>query len=220
MVDEKRQYPLLAVSTWWKLREKFKQSIPGIVTDSYLATTLTIDPSSAKNNIIPNLKLIGLIDEEGKTNQELAKSWRDDGHYTDVCKKIVEQIYPSELVEAVHSPSEDRGAVERWFSIHTGLGQSAVKKMSSFYIALSEADVSKRPERKPKEQPAKKIKIAQPKPDQPRQHVEQAHEPSTQRISPDFPNLNINLQIHISSDASPDQIDKIFESMAKHIYKK
>jgi len=28
------------------------------------------------------------------------------------------------------------------------------------------------------------------------------------------------LQIHISADATPDQIDKIFESMAKHIYKK
>ena len=36
---------------------------------------------------------------------------------------------------------------------------------------------------------------------------------------PNIPAININLQIHISSDASPEQIDKIFESMSKHIYK-
>jgi hypothetical protein len=31
-----------------------------------------------------------------------------------------------------------------------------------------------------------------------------------------FPSLHIDVQIHIASDASADQIDKIFESMAKH----
>lgn len=36
---------------------------------------------------------------------------------------------------------------------------------------------------------------------------------------PNIPALNINLQIHISSDASPEQIEKIFESMSKYIYK-
>lgn len=32
-----------------------------------------------------------------------------------------------------------------------------------------------------------------------------------------FPNLHINIQIHISADSSPDQIDQIFASMAKHL---
>jgi hypothetical protein len=32
------------------------------------------------------------------------------------------------------------------------------------------------------------------------------------------PSLHIDLQIHISSDASFEQIDKIFESIAKHLY--
>jgi hypothetical protein len=31
--------------------------------------------------------------------------------------------------------------------------------------------------------------------------------------------LHIDIQIHISSDASADQIDHIFASMAKHLYK-
>jgi hypothetical protein len=33
------------------------------------------------------------------------------------------------------------------------------------------------------------------------------------------PSLNINLQIHISADATVEQIEKIFESMAKYLYK-
>lgn len=33
------------------------------------------------------------------------------------------------------------------------------------------------------------------------------------------PSLHIDIQVHISPDAKPEQIDKIFESMAKHIYK-
>ena len=54
----------------------------------------------------------------------------------------------------------------------------------------------------------------------------------TPRVSPGFvdeggeavknrrpdPELNINVQIHISSDASAGQIDQIFKSMAQHLY--
>jgi hypothetical protein len=34
------------------------------------------------------------------------------------------------------------------------------------------------------------------------------------------PELHINLQIHISSDSSADQINQILASMAKHIYRR
>ena len=33
------------------------------------------------------------------------------------------------------------------------------------------------------------------------------------------PSLHLDIQIHIASDASPDQIEAIFASMAKHLYK-
>ena len=35
-----------------------------------------------------------------------------------------------------------------------------------------------------------------------------------------LPGININLQVHISADATADQIDQIFASMAKHIYQR
>jgi hypothetical protein len=33
-------FPMLPIAHWWTLRKKFKQSIPGVVTASYLATVL------------------------------------------------------------------------------------------------------------------------------------------------------------------------------------
>jgi hypothetical protein len=33
------------------------------------------------------------------------------------------------------------------------------------------------------------------------------------------PNVYLDIQVHIPADASLEQIDKIFESMAKHLYK-
>lgn len=33
-----------------------------------------------------------------------------------------------------------------------------------------------------------------------------------------IPSLHIDIQVHISSEASADQIDQVFASMAKHLY--
>jgi len=225
--EKKTSFQMLPVAHWWNLREKFKQSIPGIVTDNYLATALNTQPRSARANILPYLKDIGLIDQEGKT-QDLAKAWRDDKQYADVCKKIRDNLYPDDLIAAVPTPSEDREAIERWFANHTGAGTAAVRRMATIYITISEADVSKKPDKKAKKQGAKpKAKVPQKK------QKDNTGGKTAERQSPPppaptplapsasgAPGLNINLEIHISSDATPDQIDKIFESMAKHIYQK
>ncbi len=223
MAEEKKKYfPMLPIAHWWNLREKFKQSIPGVVTDNYLASALKTTAKSARQNILPYLKDIGLIDEEGRT-QELAKVWRDDHEYSDVCMEILESIYPEELRSAISAPNEEREAVERWFANQTGTGVSAVRRMAAFYIVLSEGDVSKKPEKKEPKIPKKK-EAGPGTQDRPTSTVgtETKTEPSKQQIlaPPWAPGVNINLEIHISSDATPDQIDKIFESMAKHIYKK
>lgn len=41
-----------------------------------------------------------------------------------------------------------------------------------------------------------------------------------ERLGSSSPSLHIDLQVHISPEASADQIDKIFASMAKHLYRK
>lgn len=223
MAKEKpKTFPMLPVAHWWTLRERFKQSIPGVVTDNYLATALNTETKSARTNVLPYLKDIGLIDDEGKT-QDLAKAWRDDKQYAEVCKKIRDNIYPNELISAVPNPSEDRKAIERWFANHTGAGSAAVQRMAAIYTVISEGDLSKKPQKKTQEANVNKKKVAGTKTDKKSTppNLPPPAQPSTPNTSPQIPpGININLEIHISSDATPDQIDRIFESMAKHIYKK
>jgi hypothetical protein len=42
---------------WWGLRKKFQQSLPGVVTDSYLASVLDMKLASARVNVLPALKV-------------------------------------------------------------------------------------------------------------------------------------------------------------------
>ena len=224
MAKEKAKfYPMLPVTHWWTLRDKFKQSIPGVVTDNYLATALNTQTRSAHNNVVPYLKDMGLIDNEGRT-LDLAKAWRDDEQYPEVCAKMRENIYPEDLITAIPNPTEDRAAVERWFANQTGAGTAAVKRMAAIYIVISEADAHKKPQKNGR----KKIKTVKKKDSVNSDKVKLASHPPKSTMSqaplpgppPAAPGLNINIEIHISSDATPDQIDKIFESMARHIYKR
>lgn len=222
MAEEKRAYPMLPIAHWWALRTKFQQSIPGVVTDGYLATVLSMGANSARANVLPFLKTLGIIDEEGKTGQR-AKQWRDDAQYAQVCKEILKQVYPQELLDAVTDASH-RAQAERWFANETGAGKSAAQRMAALYCLLTEADASKQPGEKPARVRGEK------KPE--RKHaVEAAPTPTT---APDSapaisgadskslqaPGIRINLEIHISADATPDQIDAIFASMARHIYRR
>jgi hypothetical protein len=49
-------------------------------------------------------------------------------------------------------------------------------------------------------------------------HAPAAQRPITDVRSGALPGLHIDVQIHISPEAAPDQIDQIFASMAKHLY--
>lgn len=192
-----------------------------MVFDSYLATVLKTEAKSARANVLPFLKTLGIIDNEGKTGDR-AKEWRDDARYPAFCKAILKEVYPQELFDAVTDPTQ-REQAESWFSHKTGAGEGAVGRMAALCAVLLEADASKQPDEKPErsrpEKKAEKRPVAVvPAP--------VAHLPAEKPASgitpsgPQIPGININLEIHISADSTPDQIDAIFASMAKHIYKR
>mgnify|MGYP001059217019 CR=1 FL=1 len=226
--NEKTSYPKIPMKHWWVIRKKFIKSIPSEVTAGYLATTLEMKEESAKANILPSLIYFGIIDEDGKPT-ELAVKWRDDEQYSQVCEDIKKEIYPQELLDALPGPNPDRVAVNRWFANAIGVGIGAAKKMGLVYRLLCEADVSKgqdydiipgttsRKKTSKEKSISKNEIIAKSK----NQKAESQHRPVVQTKQSPFatPNIHIDLQIHISPDASPDQIDKIFASMAKHLYK-
>jgi hypothetical protein len=222
--EKKNSFPRMYTAHWWELRKKFQQSLPGVVTDNYLASVLDMRQASARANVLPALKVAKIIDQDGKT-LERAKQWRDDDQYAQVCEEIRSDIYPRELLEAIPDPLDNRQAAERWFANYTGAGTSAVGKMVRFYSLLSQVDLAKVQERSkpPKATQPNSREIAPAK--APRNAVGngQAMRGTGQNAQPEgqkseTPELHINLQIHISSDSSPDQIDQIFASMAKHIY--
>jgi hypothetical protein len=227
--EERKSFPMLAPSHWWKLRNKFHQSIPGVVTDSYLATVLDMAEASARANVAPSLRAFGLVGQDGKP-AELVKRWRDDEGYADACKTILDATYPEELVHVIDDVATGRPKAERWFQNKAGVGQNAAGKMASIFMIVYEGDASKGSDARKAPPNAKKAtRIADLAPKHanrvgrkeaapiPKQNIE--HEEDRKRLPSNGPDVNINLQIHISADASPDQIDQIFMSMSKHLYK-
>lgn len=222
-------YPKIPAKNWWLLRNRFKQSLPSSVSANYLATLLGITERGAKN-VLPNLKAVGLLDEDGNTT-ERAKGWRDDQDYQQVCQAIIDEVYPSELVDLVSNPSEDFDDAVRWFMRDTGSGEGNAKQMATFYQLLSKADVTEGEDvtkTKSSSKRSKSTKVTQPKDNS--ANTSTTEEPNVEKPDPaseipdrrpsQSPTLHIDVQIHISADASAEQIDQIFASMAKHLYSK
>lgn len=227
--EKRKTYPRMPTKNWWDLRRKFVQSPPKQVTADYLQTVLGVEQGAA-SNLIPPLRAIGLIDESGKPTS-VANDWRSDEHYPDVCKSLIEKLYPHDLRDALPGPKPDRDKVEKWFMRNTGTGEGAAKQMAAFYLLLCEAD----PAAEDQKAEAKK-NTAAPKPKTPRpkamrtsetaeRHPVSVHPPVQPAATggtngAPIPSVHIDIQVHIAADASTAQIDQVFASMAKHLYGK
>jgi hypothetical protein len=216
-----RTFPKIPATAWWRLRRRFHQSVPKQVTANYLQTVLDVQAGHA-NNLVPQLEAVGLIDESG-TPTALANQWRTDDGYPKACKAIIDAVYPSGLTDAVPPTNPDADAAARWFMNELQVGNDAARQMARFYALVAKGDPSDGDatqattggpapgHKEPKQKPAKAKLVAAPKPSE---SVKQG--PPT----PEAPDLRIAVQVHIPSDASPDQIDAIFASMAKHLYRR
>ena len=215
MTDEQKEtYPVIPAKHWWTLRKRFQQSIPSTVTPGFLATALGMKELSAKANIIPSLVMMGIIDQEGKPRERAAR-WRDDVEYPEVCREIRNELYPQELLDAVPGPSVDRPAVERWFASRTGVGQAAAQRFTLVYELLTSATLAEKQETSAR--PAKPRSLVKPKARSSVSDELAAKEKEPLTLPGTVPSIHIDIQIHISPDAKPDQIDQIFASMAKHL---
>jgi len=208
---EKKSYPMMPVRQWWALRERFRKTIPTVVTPAYLASTLEMDERSAQNNILPTLRATGLIDADGKPT-DLVVKWRDDDSYKAVCEQVRKKVYPKELLEVAPDISTSRSKIERWFAHDTGAGENAVTKMVSFYLLITEADPAKATGSTPAPERERAVR---PTPAKPVRKVKA--EDATNRSGGLEPSVHLNVQIHLSPEATPEQIDAIFASMARHL---
>lgn len=219
MASTRPTYPTIPANAWRILRERFDQTVPAKVTPSYLATVLNSRENSVRANVIPGLKAVGLIGDDGVPTPRVSQ-WRDKEGYADACKDILREVYPGELLEAVPDPSSDRDAAKRWFKNKTGCGENAASKMTSLYCLLVEADATAHDGARPK---TKKKRAARSKGKQTNVSVSEEADPTKRDRAatvtvPDLPEMRLSLEIRIDAGVTPKQIDQIFASMAKHLY--
>lgn len=166
--------------------------------------------STNDRSIIPILKFVKLIEESSAPS----KVWRDyRGHGAGrALATAIQSAYP-ELFNTypdaqVRSPDE----LKAFFRGHSTYGAQAVAKAVATFQALCQnADFSGT--HVPDAGPAVNSNAPQSIPPAPVSIT------PTVTTSASGPSLHIDIQIHISPEASTDQIEKIFESMAKYLYK-
>lgn len=214
-------YPMISEKNWWILRDKFKASLPATVTPNYIKTLLTMSgDSSAKSNVIVPMKRIGLLDDDNKPTA-LANEWRLDDKYKSACDKIIRTVYPTELLDLFPESDIDRSVAENWF-MSQGVGQGAAGKMAALFILLKSGIIKDKKSITSKQtNGAKKSTSTTGKSKNFKKEniaTETVLNPVNIQSSVNQPNLHIDLQIHISPESTPEQIETIFASMAKHLY--
>lgn len=221
-------YPKISRKIWWLLRDRFKKSVPSVVTPTLITSLAPMKDVSARSNVISPLRDLGLLDDENKPT-DLAARWRHDDEYASVCHEIRQKTYPHELIEAFSEPElTQKEQIKTWFMKKGDVGEVAAKMYADTYLLLSQADpkgveeknTSSSNRRTP--EPAKKVeskRSQKPPPIQESATGQAAQIPNHPEATTHrrLPAIHIDVQVHISPDTSPEQIDRIFESMAKHL---
>ncbi|UOO37941.1 DUF5343 domain-containing protein [Oscillospiraceae bacterium CM] len=238
---EKQYYPMIAETSWWTLREQFKKTVPSVVSISYLKSLLSLTSDQSARNILAPLRQMKIVDENNKPTSR-ANDWRTDAQYTNVCSSIVDELYPVELKDLFPDKTVDAKKATDWF-MHTGqLGDSAAKKVTATFLLLKDGNVKSTDELSKSTKPTKNAsdkKVIKPKLSSVKTVQNSGSENNANNNTQDVdknnnlnsdplgntaslvqPSLHIDLQIHISPDASPQQIDSIFSSISKHLYSK
>jgi hypothetical protein len=223
-VEKKKvSYPKIPEQNWWKLRETLKKTVPSAITKRFLATMFSITEESARASILSPLKALGVVDDTGKPTN-LAYDWRDDNKYGEVCDKLRKELYPTELCELFNNiESADVDRIVTWFMSSTRCGQATAKSYANFYLLLLRANPHDRFEQekpsKTKNQTGKSSsRLNKPKESTAaKKEKAVSHASTIEKKFSGIPELHINIQLHISSESTAEQIDKIFESMAKHL---
>lgn len=226
---EKQFFPMMPETSWWALRQQFKKTIPSLLSVSYLKSLLGLTSDQSARNLLSPLKQMKIIDDDGKPLPR-ANDWRNDDKYQTVCQEILQEIYPSELLELFPEKAVDSSAVKNWFMDVCAVGASAASKNAATFVMLKSGEIKDSTNTKTTTKSAKAKTTPKTKSDEKSTNISPMsagtppfidfHQPmpSTNGTSGTVPSVHIDLQIHISPEASPNQIDAIFASMAKHLY--
>lgn len=167
--------------------------------------------SSNDHSLRSVLKFIDFIDSNN-TPTEYWKKYRGANH-KQILGEAIEKSYSElfEIYEDAHERSDSE--LENFFRTRTTSGEQVIKAMVATFKALcSEAEFKG----------TKSLKAKKPnKSEQQKDQKSSANIKNqlTNSFSSNSPSVHIDIQIHISPESTSEQIDNIFASMAKHLYK-
>lgn len=218
-------YPKVPSKSWGSLRARASSAPSTKFTPTAVAALLGMaSPASAKNNIVSGYRLIGLIDEDGALTDR-GNRWRIDSSYADACQEIVDDVYPADLAALTTGEgAPDRNKIRTWFE-HQGYGGSNATQMAATYALIAEKKLpefsnseSNKTSVKPRASKSSTSKSAASHPAEQERKVVTSATAGEPNHAGSIPNVHLDIQIHIPADASPERIDQIFASMAKHLY--
>jgi hypothetical protein len=160
--------------------------------------------SSNDATLIPVLKFIGFLDQSGTPTTKWsqyrgAKARAVLGAAIQEGYSALYDIYPD-----AHKRSQEE--LEDVFSTSSSAGKAVIQKTVTTFRALAgEADFV---------EAESSLETLGPLHAAPVTHASSGPAVKTSPL----PSLHIDLQIHISPESSPEQIEQIFASMAKHLY--
>lgn len=220
-------YPKVSLKAWRALRAKAASAPTTKFTPDVVATLMDLSsPGSALGNTVRPMRRLGLIDEDGALTDR-GKKWSVDSSFGDACQEILDEIYPDDL-EAMtdEDGNPDNAQVKTWFRLQ-GFGDSNARLMAGTYVLVASKQIPEPPAtdsgraNRAESSPAKKAAAESTT-------LKEAEKPraAAAQESPPFgrsdsgPTVHLDIQIHIPADATPEQIDQIFSSMARHLYAK
>lgn len=210
-------FPQIPSTVWKGVWSIFYKSPSRKLDENVLSAELNVQKTAARQyiNELTRLKII----ESSGSPTELASRWRQDGDDPQVIMDILKGAYPQTLLDLAPPDNLDRDKIVRWF-LGQNLGEGAAKNKAATYIRIasgvssSDSPRTSAPTESASTSPKRKLAPTRPASSGARTEAVSKSDNGVSR--PKRPDLNVNIQIHISADASPEQIDSIFSAMSKY----
>jgi hypothetical protein len=211
-------YPQLPTTVWYGVHQILKRTPKRKLDDSILAVELGVQQTAAKQ-YLRQFVILGLLEEDGSPTA-LADRWRQDD--ATAIADILAKAYPQALLDLAPSDGLDRAKIVRWFTAQ-GLGSGAAGNKAATYMMIAKGvlgeDVGSSAPFVPRRrsEPAANREPARQKPSTSKSATPaNRRETGTSDTHQKRPDLNVNVQIHISADATSEQIETIFAAMKRY----
>lgn len=178
---------------------------PERITQKYLESVGY--KSTNDRRIIPILKHINLINDDGTPNENYLK-FRDATVSKSLMTSLIRTAYSALFTDFPEAQKEDTKALSNWFKTKMDVGEETANYAANTFKALCEfADFETEIKEKPKEEvielPTEGLKI--------KEGERAAERPSTGIV------LNVNIQIVLPATENVEVYDKIFKSLKENI---